>query len=171
MATVVMAQSDLDRLMAERAALGHDGLDEMWEGTLHLVNAPKVVHARLQARLLAELYPHALASGLSIATEVAIFGEDPATSWRIPDLVVFDHSVASEDGIVGAAALAIEVHTRPATTASPRIDFYAARGVGQVLIIDPVGESVLFNSLGETEPASIPSLGVTLGSRLTIGRP
>ncbi len=159
---MVMLDQDLERLMAERARLGNDKLDEMWEGTLHLVNAPKRVHTRMVARLLRQLHPYAEAKGLSVETEVAIFGEDPGSSWRIPDLVVFDEAESDEAGIVGGAALAIEMLS-PGDDSFAKLNFYAARGVAQVLIIDPVTEVVQYDSVRQVgEAVRIPSLGVTL---------
>jgi Uma2 family endonuclease len=126
-----------ESMIAERRRLGLDSFDEMWEGELHMVPAPKGEHQRFGSRLLAYLLPVAERAGLIASYETGLY--DPAvageTSYRIPDLAVYPAAVVSDRGIEGGASLVIEIAS-PGDESLAKVSFYSRVGVGEMVRID-----------------------------------
>lgn len=124
-------------LLAERSKLGHDRFDEMWEGELHMVPAPNEEHQRIGSFLVALLLPAASDRGLHVRYETNLF--DPAapanSSYRIPDVSIFDEAARSTRGIEGRALAVFEIRS-PGDESFEKLPFYDRVGVGEVMIID-----------------------------------
>lgn len=122
-----------ERLIAERHRLGLDHRDEMWEGVLHVVPPPSRRHQVIAGHLHAALLPVALRLGLEISPETGVFanGDD----YKVPDIAVYDPSVASERGVDGAPALVVEIRS-PGDESTEKLPWYFERGVDEVLVVD-----------------------------------
>jgi Uma2 family endonuclease len=135
-----------DSLIAERKRLGLDRYDEMWEGVLHMAPAPKNPQQRLVAVLLHALFDGAEAAGLEARDGINVCHPERTTrDYRVPDAVVVekivDYVVGDEFGVSGGIHLAVEVRS-PYDEAYDKVDFYAARGVRVLAIIDPAARLV-----------------------------
>ncbi|WP_167761061.1 Uma2 family endonuclease [Geodermatophilus sp. DF01-2] len=135
-----------EQMLAERRRLGLDGRDEMWEGVLHMVPPAGGRHQRLGSSLLMTLGPVAERWGLVVSYETGLFrnGDD----YRVPDLLFYRPEHASDRGAEGAD-LVVELRS-PGDESYAKLDFYAALGVREVLVVDPAGPAVeLFRLVGE----------------------
>jgi len=157
-------------LLEQRARLGHDRWDEMWEGILHMVPAPRSRHQEIVAWLAELLRPLARTRGLIAHHEVNLHRPGRDDDYRIPDFAVWDVAVASERGVEGAALTVVEVRS-PEDESYEKIPWYLEVGVGEVVIVDRDTLTVeVFRSLdpstGEpvlADDTTITSLDVTLG--------
>lgn len=124
-------------VLAERARLGLDVFDEVWNGEYHMVPTPTNEHQRLGARLLIAAYPVAEAAGLEVRYEFNLLPADAVgfEDFRVPDLVVFHPSVGAEEGVRGPASLVVEIRS-PGDESFEKLPFFDRIGVGEVLIID-----------------------------------
>ena len=107
-AVVLDADCTLGPLLAERARLGHDRWDELWDGELHMVPPPSFGHQLLGTRLLLVMNPLADARDLTITYETGCFRV--SDDYRQPDVAVFridqiSHRPARRD------SLAVALHT------------------------------------------------------------
>lgn len=123
-------------LLDERRRVGVDRWDEEWEGELHMVPPPSGDHQRLGGQLYSVLKALAEARGLVAHYETGVFRPGAEKDYRIPD-----HSYARPDqlsrrGIEGGAPLVVEILS-PGDETYQKLDWYAAIGVGEVLVIDP----------------------------------
>ncbi len=123
-----------EALLEERRRLGLDVFDEMWEGVLHMVPAPGGPHQRLGACFLQALGPAVRRRGLSISYETGLYAA--TDDYRVPDLAVYRTEHASDRGIDGTAELVVEIRS-PRDESYEKLDWYAARGVQEVLVIQP----------------------------------
>ncbi len=127
-----------ESMLAERHRLGHDKFDEMWEGELHMVPPAGFEHNRLYNLLLRALLPAVDAAGLTILGDGSgLYDPDVPghTSYRVPDLVVFEPVVASERGIEGRAHLVVEVRST-GDESYDKLTFYSRVGVLEVLVVE-----------------------------------
>lgn len=154
-------------LLEERRRLGLDLFDEMWEGELHMVPPPTSGHQSTGTDLLVVLVPIALAVGLRMLYETGLYDPDVAdhSSYRVPDLSVFDPAILSARGIEGAAHLVVEIRS-PGDESYDKLPYYERLGVREVLIVDPSERTVRLwtnrpDGLSETTPDA--DGGVTLG--------
>jgi Uma2 family endonuclease len=147
-------------LLAERARWGIDVLDEMWEGELHLVPPPSEEHQRIGMELSVVLHSAVQGTGLVVRYETGLF--DPhapgASSYRVPDLVVFAAGQRSDRGVEGEAALVVEIQS-PGDESFDKLDFYRRVGVAEVLMIDRDTKEVRHwhragDTLAEVDPES-----------------
>jgi Uma2 family endonuclease len=124
-------------VLAERARLGLDVFDEVWNGEYHLVPSPTNERQRLGGRLLIVFHPVAEAAGLEVRYESNLLPADAVgfEDFRVPDLVVFHPSVGAEEGVRGAASLVVEIRS-PGDESFEKLPFFDRIGVGEVLIID-----------------------------------
>ncbi len=160
-------------LLAERTRLGLDRHDEMWEGELHMVPPAGNEHGRIQTGLVVILGPLAWAANLEIRSEVGLY--DPAvpgqSSYRIPDLLVFDPAVGTERGVEGSAALAVEIAS-PGDESLAKLPFYERVGVQEYVIVDRITKALRYwvragDALVESDTATgveLSCLPVTLRS-------
>jgi len=122
-----------ERMIAERHRLGQDKRDEMWKGVLHMVPPASRRHQKLETALWAVLIPAAKAHGLDLQVETGVFAA--ADDYRVPDLVAFDETAASERGVDGAPVLVIEIRS-PRDESDEKLPWYVERGTKEVLIVD-----------------------------------
>jgi Uma2 family endonuclease len=161
-----------ESLLEERARLGLDLRDEMWDGVLHMVPPAGSMHQRLGGRLYLALVTIAAELGLEVLYESGVFA--PAAgdrNYRVPDLLVARPEDISERGVEGRAALVIEILS-PNDETRDKLPFYAAVGVEEVWIVDPATRQVEVYVLrggryhaalaGDDGVVRSPTLGVSL---------
>jgi len=145
-------------LLAERARLGLDRWDEMWDGELHMVPPASGTHQRFGFNLAVVLKTLADERDLLVSQETGLFRA--ADDYRVPDWAVYRPDHASERGAEGAE-LVIEIRS-PGDESMIKIPWYLAQGCGEVLIIDRATLAVeLHGPAGRIEPASSDVLGCT----------
>jgi len=126
----------------ERRRTGADKRDEVWDGVLHVPPEPSVEHQRVEGRLLEVLAPLARQRGWECLAETAFI--DPTKGWdnyRKPDLVVFSPEHVTKRAVELGAELVVEVLS-PHDESRDKFSFYAARGVREVWLIDPVTREI-----------------------------
>jgi Uma2 family endonuclease len=151
-------------LLDERRARGADRWDEMWAGELHMVPPPSEQHQAIGTALIVALTPLAVARGLVARYETGLFRPGVDDDYKVPDQVYARAELRSERGIEGGASLVVEILS-PNDETFQQLDWYAAVGVGEVLVIDPESRRVeLFANRDERmvpiEPVFIECLGV-----------
>lgn len=127
-----------------RRATGADLYDEMWEGEYHMAPAPHPTHGRIDSQLTVILWPLAERAGLIM---VSPFNLGSADDYRVPDRGLLRGT--HEGPWVPTAALVIEV-VSPDDESWQKLDFYAAREVDEVLVVDPADHSVVWLALTPT---------------------
>jgi Uma2 family endonuclease len=164
MATLVLDPHapGLETLLESRRVSGLDRLDEVWEGTLHMVPAPTFEHAQISQQLAEILGPLARGAGL-----VAAMGEfnlgDSIDDFRVPDGGL--HRPGAAGTWLHTAALVVEI-VSPGDESWQKLPFYAARGVDEVLILDPEKRTVDWLGLTDGEYHAIErSALIDLGPR------
>ncbi len=125
-------------MIAERHRLGLDSLDEVWEGVLHVVPPASEEHGRISFLLAQALQTAAAGAGMHTRPDgTGVF--DPAvhdfSSYRVPDVAVYDGAVRSGRGVEGAAALVVEIAS-PGDESLAKIPFYSRVGVTEMLVVD-----------------------------------
>lgn len=111
---------------------GQHKLDERWEGEWHLVNPPRSWHTFFNSELFRVLAVLAQQRGLLSSCEATgLFGA--ADDWRIPDQLYCRPDHITDSGVT-SAELVVEVRS-PGDESYDKLDFYAARGVAEVLIV------------------------------------
>lgn len=131
-----------ESLLEERRRTGADLFDEVWEGVLHMVPPPSVWHQRFGKQLLMVLTPIAEQRGLESNYETGVFRPSPGPlDYRTPDLVFARPEQYSDRGVEGRAELVVEILSRHDETPE-KLPFYAAVGVLEVLVVDPVTRAV-----------------------------
>ncbi len=125
--------------LEERARLGHDRRDELWEGILHMVPPPSFAHQRLGTMLVAFLAPLLERRGIEVAYETGVFrpGSD-RNDYRVPDLVFVAAGAETicAHGIEGAPLAVLEIRS-PDDESYDKLPFYAALGVREVIVLVP----------------------------------
>jgi Uma2 family endonuclease len=130
-----------ERLRAEREAKGLDLWDEVWEGMYVMAPLANDEHQFLQTRLATILdFVVGLAGKGEVRAGVNV--SDRIEQWehnyRCPDVAVFLNGGAARNcgtHWVGGPDFAIEV-TSPKDKSRDKLDFYAAVGVHELLLID-----------------------------------
>lgn len=125
-------------MLDERRRLGQDGRDEMWDGVLHVVPPAGGPHQRLSGDVYFVLRPLAERRGLVSLYETGLF--DDEANYRVPDLLFCRSEHLSDRGAEGAD-IVVEVRS-PDDESYAKLDFYAARGVREVLVLHPKGRRV-----------------------------
>lgn len=125
---------EFERLLERRRALGQDLLDEVWEGVYHMNPAPAARHAEVAQQLAVLLDAPARAAGL--VPMMSIFNLGAPEDYRVPDGGLHRARPGAEDVYLATAALVVEV-VSPNDKTWEKLDFYAAHGVDEVLIVDP----------------------------------
>ncbi len=127
---------EVAHLIDRRRRLGQDLLDEVWEGVLHMNPAPHSRHANVQQQLAVLLDPLARTAGL---LPLGIFNLGGAEDYRVPDGGLLR---PGPDAVyLPTAALVIEI-VSPGDESWEKLPFYAARGVDELLIVDPQERTV-----------------------------
>jgi hypothetical protein len=152
MATMVLDPNapGLDELKERRWISGLDRLDEVWEGTLHMVPAPSFEHASIAQQLAVALDGPARAAGLVPAMHEFNLG-DSVEDFRVPDGGL--HRPGAAGTWLHTAALVVEI-VSPSDETWQKLPFYAAHDVDEVLILDPEKRTVDWLGLehGEYRP-------------------
>lgn len=122
---------ELEALIESRRSTGADRRDEIWEGDYHMNPAPRKRHAFLVGKLIVLLERFAGLHGLVASTD---FNLGEPMNFRIPDAGL--HRDTSDAVYADTAPLVVEVLS-PDDETLAKLPFYAARGVGEVVIVDP----------------------------------
>lgn len=162
MSTLVLGAPppELEALARRRRIAGVDRLDEVWEGVLHMVPAPSLEHARLMTQLAELLGPPARAGGLMSAMHEFNLGES-VEDFRVPDGGLHRPGAA---GVWHATAALVVETLSPDDETLHKLPFFAAHGVDEILLVDPVQRTVTWLALrdGAYEPVEQSAL-VELG--------
>jgi Uma2 family endonuclease len=147
---------ELEAYLERRRESGADRFDEVWAGVLVLAPDPHSAHGAVQAELAWLLKPVARRRGLLVTTT---FNLGRPGDVRIPDagLVPGPHGPWHE-----TAVLVVEVLS-PDDMTWQKLDFYTARGVQELLVVDPLERSVRCVALqeGQVERDRSEVLGMT----------
>lgn len=122
-----------EEMLAERARLGTDVHDEVWEGVLHMVPPPSSGHQRTGGRLYRALSVRAEHLGLEPYFETGLFRDE--RDYRVPDQLYCRPEDVSERG-AERAELVVEVRS-PDDESYAKLAFYAALRVREVLVVHP----------------------------------
>jgi Uma2 family endonuclease len=131
------APVEFTALLAQRRRLGLDRRDEVWRGVLHVNPGPHGRHHRVQQQLAELLGPAASASGLVAA--IGDFNLGAEDDYRVPDGGL--HRPGSDEMYYATAALVVEI-VSPDDETWQKLPFYAAHGVEELLIVDPLERAV-----------------------------
>jgi Uma2 family endonuclease len=131
------APVEIEALLERRRRLGLDGGDEMWEGVLHVNPSPHGRHHRIQQQLAVLLDRPAREAGLLAALGDFNIGDED--NYRVPDGGL--HRPGPDELFYPTAALVVEI-VSPGDETWKKLPFYAAHGVDEVLIVDPLERRV-----------------------------
>lgn len=141
MATLVTDPLLERQLKAERAAIGADRYDEVWEGTYLMNPLPNDEHQEVVAGLTSVFqdvigWPKLgmVRPGVNISDRV----DDWTSNYRVPDVAVFLNGCQAENHgafWLGGPDFAVEV-VSPDDRSRDKLDFYGQVGVRELLIVD-----------------------------------
>ena len=141
MALMVLDPDFEEKLKTQREESGADRYDEVWEGVYMMAPLANNEHTSIQGRLASALQA---AIGwdenvyVSAGANVSDREEEWRTNYRIPDAVVVYPGGAARNCNThwcGGPDFTAEV-TSPGDRAREKLDFYAAIGVRELLVID-----------------------------------
>lgn len=141
MAVLVFDPSLEERLKAEREASGADRYDEVWEGVYMMAPLANNEHQDLQAGLSGVFQSVIVWAGLGRAQSGANVSDREAGwehNYRCPDVVVVLNGGAARDcgtHWFGGPDFAVEIASK-GDRSRDKLDFYAAAGVRELLLID-----------------------------------
>jgi Uma2 family endonuclease len=122
-------------MLEERRRLGHDRLDEVWDGVLHMVPTPGATHQSFAQELLIFLRSR-LREGHRIFYEFGLYLSPDQNNYRVPDLIVADDGDVAERGVERRAELVVEVLSKN-DMSRDKLPFYAECKVKEVWLVDP----------------------------------
>lgn len=122
--------------LRHRKELGQDLFDEVWEGDYHVAPAPHPSHGLVDQQVAELLGPAARRAGLVGSGPLNIGVPD---DYRVPDRAYL-RDVPTVT-FVPTAAVLVEI-VSPGDETYAKLDFYFARGVEELLVIDPLRRSV-----------------------------
>lgn len=131
---VVMRDPSLE-MLEERRRLGHDLLDEVWDGVLHMVPQPGTTHQSFARDLFLFLHSR-IRDGHRIFYEIGLYLSADESNYRVPDLVVAANADIAERGVERRAELVVEVLSKN-DMSRDKLPFYAACNVKEVWLLDP----------------------------------
>ncbi len=136
--TVVLGEppAPLAEWLERRRELGQDVFDEVWQGHYHVAPAAHAWHGDVDEQVAAALRPRARRQGLWPSGPVNI-GEPE--DYRVPDRVYLRHRAGVV--FVPTAEIVVEIVSL-GDESYEKLSFYLARGVAEVLIVDPSRRSV-----------------------------
>ena len=120
-------------MLDERRRLGQDKRDEVWDGVLHMVPPPGDAHQEFAYLFMKVVGPLAERRGLLPRHEPGLYRSD--TDYRVPDLAFARPEHRSESGLSGAQLVG-EIRS-DGDEAYEKLDFYAAVGVQEMLVLHP----------------------------------
>ena len=159
--------------LEERRRLGLDKKDELWDGVLHMVPPPAFRHTHFAFELARALATIAERRGWNAAGDcMGLFDSD--ANYRVPDAVIWRPGQESERGLESAIVV-VEVLS-PSDESREKQPFYAAVGVAESWIVDPITRAVEVYVLEAgryvpVPPSRSPVLGITIelvGARLRL---
>ena len=162
---VLWLQAD-EKVLEERRRHGLDGKDEVWDGVLHVVPPPSLIHERVANELLVALMPIGKRLGLVVSTG-GLF--EHVDSYRVPDLIVGRKDQISDRGYE-RAELVVEVLS-PNDESREKFPFFAARKVREVWLVEPQSRAIEMYLLWGAQyvrqqpPLVSPVLGVSIEQR------
>jgi len=127
---------ELEAFIARRHSLGLDKFDEVWDGEYHMAPMARFSHGLLDTQMAILLEPLATAAGL-IGSGAFNLGD--STNFRVPDRGL--HRAKSAAVWLPTAAVVIEIES-PDDETWDKLDFYAAHGVDEVLVVSAERRSV-----------------------------
>ena len=147
--TVVLARDEpaIEAWLEQRRALGQDGRDEVWEGVYHVAPHEHARNGVVASELQAVLRPAARAAGLQAG---GLFNLGVPRDFRIPDLGY--HRSRDYQLYMPTAALVVEVLS-PGDESLAKFGFYAAHGVDELWLVDPLSHTVQIFVLGGADYA------------------
>jgi Uma2 family endonuclease len=126
--------------LAERARLGWDRFDEVWEGVLHMVPPPSEWHQGLGTELVMFLGNPLKRAGITLRYETGLFRPGAATlDYRQPDLLFYEaarRELVTRRGIEGGALAVVEILS-PGDETYEKLPYYASLGVREAIVIEP----------------------------------
>lgn len=122
--------------LAERREKGLDGFDEVWEGEYVVAPMAHPRHGLVDQQVAVILAPLARAAGLIVSSPLNLGEPD---DYRVPDRVLLRTTPTTT--YVPTAALVVEI-VSPDDRSRRKLEFYAAHGVDEVLLVDPGRRSV-----------------------------
>ena len=138
-----MGAAELDAIIGQRHALGHDRFDEVWEGEYRVVPGPAFRHARVDSDLQAALRPLARAVGLTCAAQ---FNLGAPHDYRVPDQGYVRGTPRGTH--IPTAEIVVEVLS-PGDRTYDKFGFFAAHQVREIVIADPETATVEIHLLGD----------------------
>lgn len=142
MMTLVVNDPELaNELIAERKAKGLDRYDEVWEGVYMMSPLANNEHQWLATEMstaIATVVDWQNLGRTLTGANVSDRRKDWKDNYRIPDVLVFQSNTSAEDCQThwfGGPELAIEI-VSPGDRTLDKLDFYAAVGTQELLVID-----------------------------------
>lgn len=150
MTTVLIDDSrTAEEFIAERRARRQDTYDEVWEGVYRVTPAGTAEHAHVQALVVALLVGCGQERGW-YATGPCNIGRSGKDNYRVPDAALL--AQAPGDLLYLDSALLVAEVRSPKDTTYQKRAFYAAHGIGELLVIDPLaGELEIWLRAGDTQ--------------------
>jgi hypothetical protein len=136
--------AEVEALVERRRRLGLDGRDEVWKGVYHVAPHAHSRHGKVESRLTILLHPFAAAAGLEVVGAFNL-GLDER-DYRVPDLGV--REPGPDSVYVATARIVIEILS-PDDETFEKFDFYAERGVDEILVADPDTRTIRCWALGQ----------------------
>lgn len=161
MTTVVLGREPVvEAWLEQRRALGLDGRDEVWDGVYHVAPPEHGRNGAVAMELQAVIREPARVAGLRAGGSFNLGRKD---DFRVPDLGF--HRGSPNHLHFATAALLVEVLS-PDDETYAKFGFYAAHGVDELWVVDPLERTVRMWTLvaGAYEQVQAsPLLGLTPG--------
>jgi Uma2 family endonuclease len=137
--------AEFEALLERRRRVGQDLYDEVWDGVRHMNPAHAGRHGQIDRQLALILTPLAQAAGL---TSTGTFNLGIEGDYRVPDGGL--HRDWRDQVWYGTAALVVEI-VSPDDETWNKLEFYAAHGVEELVIVDPQEKTVSWMGLERGE--------------------
>jgi len=135
---------ELEQLLERRRRSGADRFDEVWEGRYVVAPEPHSNHGAVQLELAPLLKSAARRLGLRAALT---FNLGSPEDYRIPDAGL----LPGHEGVWHDTALLVVEVLSPEDMTFDKLDFYTARGVRELLVLDWQDRSVRCIALQEEQ--------------------
>ncbi len=133
MRTVIVGEHpEITALITRRRQLGHDRLDEVWNGVLHMNASPAGRHGRVEEEISRILSPLARELGLIPIGQFNLGHSE--NNFRVPDKGYLD---IDEDLVWFPSAVVVVEIVSPGDESLEKFDHFFEHGVKEVLVVDP----------------------------------
>ena len=158
MRTVVLDpdSAGIEEFMERRRRSGLHRFDEVWDGVLHLVHAPRGDHAYVKHQLAVILGGPARDAGLVPAMGAFNLGESEH-DYRVPDGGI--HRDRPRGVWIATAAIVIEI-VSPGDESWEKLPYYARQSVDEIVIVDPGAHAVHWLALEDAAYTSTERSGL-----------